>query len=251
MKLFAALRAYGDWYREVLCQVRMITVTAPGVDRGLPWDEDHCAQLGAHRHSGELGCRVVPAAAGTFNKLAPAWWSELHREARQAATRAVGTAPEMLARIYELQKRGVLHLHLVVGYSIPGERAAADRYVAELSRRAPRHGFGYVDRKVQVKEPTAAAAYLSSYFVNGKGTKKQLSESVQDRRMPRSIIYVASWLSRRSGITMRSLRLKRYAWQLWRNEVEPQGLGLEVHVLDIWHGLIAGRTLVQVVSGCL
>jgi hypothetical protein len=252
VKMFAALRGYADWYSQVgFCQVRMVTVTAPGVKEGLPWDEDHCRHLGEHRHDGRLGCRTLPAAAGLFNRLAPAWWSELHRQARQAASRSGLIAPELLSRVWEKQARGVLHLHLVVGYTIPAERAAADRYVAELSTRAPRHGFGFVDRKVEVKEPTQAAAYLSSYFVNGSGRKKALSETVQDRSMPRSIIYVATWLSKRSGITMRSLRLRRYAWQIWRLDLEPQGLGLEVQVLDVWQGLLEGLTLMEIVSGCL
>src|SRR5690606_23708628 len=98
--------AYADRYQTIDAQVRMITVTAPGVDAGLPWDEDHCAHLGDHEHSGPLGCRVLPAAAAAFNERAPAWWSELHREARQAAKRAVGCATSLLVRDWELHKRG-------------------------------------------------------------------------------------------------------------------------------------------------
>jgi hypothetical protein len=119
-------------------------------------------------------------------------------------------------RAVEQQRRGVLHWHLVVGYSTPGERAAADRYVAELVDRAPRHCFGFVDRKLDVKEPTAAAAYLSSYFVTGKGGKLTLTESVRADVLPPSIFYVAPALSRRSGLTMRSLRLRRYLWVRYR-----------------------------------
>jgi hypothetical protein len=242
VKLFAALRAYGGWYNDQ-GQVRMITVTAPGAD-SLPWDEDHCAHLGPHRHSGLIGCRVVPAAAGTFNRLAPSWWGELHRQARQSVIRTGLDGPELLARIYELQKRGVLHLHLVVGHTTPAERAAADRYVEELTARSARHGWGFVDRKLEVKEPTAAAAYLSSYFVTGKKRKVSLSETVKSHSMPRSIIYVAPWLSRRSGVTMRSLRLRRYAWRLWE-QFEKQGIWW-VELGAIWHGLTEGWDLARI-----
>lgn len=190
----------------------MVTITAPGSDGGLTWDEDLCSHLGPHRHSGTLGCRTRAAAAARFNALAPSWWSELHRQARQAAARAGVHAPQLLVRAWEEQKRGVLHVHLVVGYSTPSEKAGADRYVGELVRLAGRHGFGFVDRKPTVKEPSAAAAYLSSYFVTGSKGKLALHESVRSRAMPRSIFYVAPWLSTRSGITMRSLRLRRYLY---------------------------------------
>jgi hypothetical protein len=157
----------------------------------------------------------------------------------------------LIARPWELQRRGILHVHPLVGYSTPAEKAAADVYQRELAARAARHGFGYVDRKRQVREPSAAAAYLSAYFVAGKKGKMTLRESVQSRSMPQSIVYVDPKLSQHSGITMRSLRLRRYAWHLWRQHIEPVGLDLEVGVRDVWAGLVEGKTLHQIVSGCL
>jgi hypothetical protein len=57
-KLFENLSAYlGD-------QVVVLAVTAPGAGE-LPWDVEHCAGLGAHRHSGKLGCRVERTHART------------------------------------------------------------------------------------------------------------------------------------------------------------------------------------------
>lgn len=248
VKLFAALRAYGQDQdaKGRRGQVRMITVTGPGVDAGYPWDEDHCAHLGPHRHSGHLGCRVAAAPAAVFNERAPGWWSHLHREARQAAKRTALIAPELLARIWEEQKRGLLHVHLVVGYTTLAERRAVDLYVRELFERSEGHGFGYVDRKLEVKDPTAAAAYLSSYFVSGKKGKLSLTESVQSEAMPRSIIYVAPWLSQRSGITMRSLRLKRYAWRLWRQLAGQMGGVAPLSVDEMWFGLCEGWDLARI-----
>lgn len=233
--MFAALKAYGAEGQGDR-QVRMITVTGQGSE-GLPWDEDHCAHLGEHRHSGRLGCRVLPAAADAYNAAAPAWWTELHRQARQAAKRAVGCAPSLLVRVWELQKRGILHLHLVVGYSTLEEKRAADRYVEELSSRAARHGFGFVDRKREVKQPTAAAAYLSSYFVAGRKGKVTLTETVQSERMPRSIVYVAPRLSQLSGLTMRSLRLKRF---LWRRLSGFDWLKKQYRIEDLYRAWCAG-----------
>lgn len=251
VKLFAAVRAYADLTRVKDAKVLLLTVTGPGEDAGLVWDASVCADRGPHRHSGVDGCRVAAAPAAAWNRLAPSWWTELHRKASQAACRATGRRPVLIARPWELQRRGILHVHPLLGYSTVAEKAAADAYLQELSRRAARHGFGYVDRKRQVREPTAAAAYLSSYFVAGKKGKMTLRQAVTERAMPPSIVYVNPELSQHSGVTMRSLRFRRYAWHLWRQHVEPAGLGQEVGVLDIWAGLVEGKTLAQVVSGCL
>ena len=143
-------------------------------------------------------------------------------------------------------------MHPVVGSSTLSERQAADVYQEELATRAARNGFGYVDRKQQLADPIAAAAYLSSYFVAGKKGKLTLREAVTSGQMPRSIIYVQAELSRSSGITMRSLRLKRYAWRLWRESIMPvAGLSYYVDVDDIWAGLQAGKTLPEIVYSSL
>lgn len=244
VKLFASLNAYADWYQGHNPRIWMVTLTAPGVDGGLPWDEEHCWHLGEHVHSGPNGCRVQAAPAALWNENAPAWWTELHRQARQAAKRSVSTAPELLVKIWEPQKRGVNHLHLVLGYTTPAERQAAGLYVQELDRLRERHGFGFVDSKAPVKEPSAAAAYLSSYFVTGKGKKVSLRESVQSEILPRSIFYVATWLSRRSGITMRSLRLRRYAYRLWEQMHAQAVTWVEPH--EIWWALCEGWGLAQI-----
>jgi hypothetical protein len=253
VKLFAAMNAYADEVASVAIgepQVRLLTVTAPGVDFGISWDEDHCRHLGPHRHSGTLGCSVSAAPAAAWNGAAPRWWRSLHNEASQATLRRTGHRPRLLARPWELQKRGMLHVHPVVGSSTVTERQAADVYQQELAGRAARHGFGFVDRKLEVRHPRAAAAYLSSYFVSGRKGKMTLREAVTSGSMPPSIVYVAPELSRRSGITMRTLRLRRYAWQVWRCEIEPRGLD-EVGPGDVWQGLQAGKTLAAIVTSCL
>lgn len=139
----------------------------------------------------------------------------MHREAYSRCRRE-GLTPWLLARVWELQKRGVLHVHPVLAYSTPGERRAADRYLEHLDDLRERFRFGFVERKRLVREPSAAAAYLSSYFVTGKKRKLTLQESVQSKAMPHSIIYVSHRLSGHTRVTMRSLRLVRYSWILRR-----------------------------------
>jgi hypothetical protein len=98
----------------------------------------------------------------------------------------------------------------------------------------------------------SAAAYLFSYFDTGKGGKISLQESVQSNWMPRSIIHVSKELTQRSGITMRSLRLRRYAWVIWRNtESSAWALcgGLTAH--DIWCAFKPDVTLTALMASAI
>jgi hypothetical protein len=124
-KLFANLEAYGG-------EVLMSAVTAPGANV-LPWDESVCAALGHHTHSGMLGCRVVRGAADEFNRSAPDRWRRLHRRAYQETVRKQGPkSVRLLARVWEVQTRGVLHSHPVLGYGSRRKKAGARAYLNRL-----------------------------------------------------------------------------------------------------------------------
>jgi hypothetical protein len=135
----------------------------------------------------------------------------MHREAYQRCRRE-DLKPWLLLRVWEMQKRGLLHAHPVLAYSTMTEKRAADRYLEHLDELRQKYGFGFIERKRRIRDPRQAAAYLSSYFINGKGSKISLEESVQSNWMPRSIIHVSVRLTGQSGVTMRTLRLKRYLW---------------------------------------
>lgn len=215
IRLFAGLAEYdGD-------AVTMVTVTAPGAAL-LPWDEHHCAGLGEHRHSGVLGCRVVEDHASSWNKRASSYWSALHDAAQKSCRDAGLDPPSLLVKAWEYQKRGVLHLHLVFAYSTATQRESLERYVAYVDQRAESAYFGFVDRKLEAAEPSAAAAYLSSYFVGGKGGKLDIRETVKRADVPANVIYMAPHLLQKSGLSMRTLRLRRYLW--W--QLGPSGLRL-------------------------
>lgn len=237
MKIHAGLRAYDPPAPEA--KVRMVTVTAPGVEQGLPWDEAACAHLGPHRHSGTLGCKVYAPAAALFNDHAAEWWRVMHGKIARSVERRIGR-PALLGKAWEMQRRGVLHIHLVFGYSTPRERAQVDAYVAEVERVRQRHGFGYVDRKAAVKEAGAAAAYLAAYFAGGKGGKIELRESVKAEGMPPQIVYVKPELMQRSGLSMRTLRLRRFLWHRigpgWLRHLPTLGLDLESAFEIVRHG---------------
>ena len=188
----------------------LLAVTAPGADQ-LPWDESHCRPLGNHRHSGSLGCRVDPVAARDWNESASKRWRDLHRRAYQAVRRH-GVRCTLLVRTFERQRRGVLHVHPVLGFGTPAERHAAHLYAGYLERFAAHYGFGFTERRLRKLSAKAAAAYLSAYFVTGKKGKESLQESVMAPDMPRSIIHVSTDLTQLSGVTMRELRFRRFVW---------------------------------------
>jgi hypothetical protein len=114
-----------------------------------------------------------------------------------------------------MQTRGVLHVHPVLGYGTPRQKAGARLYVSRLSELAALYGFGFVERKVKPQPAVNAAAYLSAYFVKGRRGKTALWESARSPAMPRSIVHVSVRLTQETGCTMRLLRFARFVWVLW------------------------------------
>jgi hypothetical protein len=193
----------------------MFSVTAPGADV-YPFDPSFCKHGPGVRCSGTIGCRVDPRLAAAFNRKAGKWWSQLHRAAKIRADRATGHKGKLLVRVWEKQKRGLAHVHGVIGVGTLAERAWAEAYVRALRELAPSKGFGFVDgwdkigRKFWAGEQ--AAGYLSSYFVRGYGRKESIMETVKARDMPRLIVFVSRDLTMNTGCTMRGLRNGRRLW---------------------------------------
>jgi hypothetical protein len=97
-------------------------VTAPGA-ADLPWAEGAYSRLGHHKHSGRLGCRVDEAKAREWNESAPSRWRRLHRRAYQDTVKRCGSGSVWLvARVWEMQTRGVLHVHPVLAWRPDGSR---------------------------------------------------------------------------------------------------------------------------------
>jgi hypothetical protein len=224
--------------------VSLITITAPGEDFGLRWDTNTCDHDPEKPCSGKHGCVVDPDAAQQWNKAAPSNWSSLHRRAqsraRRAAKRAGGDGFRLVAKTWEFQKRGVLHLHLVVGMETPTERLAALTYLAALDELREWYCFGFVDRgpkappatgewtsilkpdrrggrprMPRVVERGKAANYLAKYVAGSKtdGTLA-LTETVRHKDVPGHVTYVGRHLTARTRCTMRSLREHRHAFAL-------------------------------------
>jgi hypothetical protein len=205
----------------------MFSVTAPGRDL-YPFDPTYCRHGAEVRCSGKIGCRVNPAAAAAFNRQAGKWWSELHRAAATRAKRKTGYKGKLETRVWEKQKRGLAHVHGVVSVGSPAELAWAKAYVQALDGLAPAKGFGFVDgwHKVGRKfwPGDQAGAYLSSYFVRGRGRKAPITENVLAGDLPRLVVYVGRHLTARSCCTMRNLRNARRAWAWQQGLIEKPPL---------------------------
>ena len=55
----------------------------------------------------------------------------------------------LVARVWEIQARGVLHVHPVLAYGTARQMAGARAYLERLAELAPQYGFGFVERKVK------------------------------------------------------------------------------------------------------
>lgn len=203
IRTLAGVQAHG-------APVALVTVTAPGV-AVLPWDE--------------TGRLVDAEAAKAWNDDAPANWSQLHRAAARPAralAREWGAEWRLLVKSWEYQKRGVLHLHLLVPVASRGEYLASERYVRELAHLAEAHGFGFVDRgklqdgggrrstrRLAPVDAHRAAAYVSGYLASTGAGKGGVAEVARAQGVPGAVVYVAQALTSRSGVTMRSLRDRR------------------------------------------
>lgn len=172
-------------------------------------------------------------------------WTKLHRKAAQHAKRMLAREEEdpsawrIVARAWEFQKRGVLHMHVVLPMGTQAERLGSEAYLIAVEALAAAHGFGYVDRgrkasgrrdgprRLPRLKATVAARYIAKYLAPvepGRG-KILLTETVLHRDVPPHITYVSRELTSRTRITMGTLRQRRRehcaARSLYRTGLAP------------------------------
>lgn len=228
---FCGPRWARDWGR-VLAQnldhlggpVATIAITGPGKDR-LPWDEEWCAarRVGPrHVHSGRRGCRAQQAPVRRWCETLSYRWQLLRQAARLATKRELGYAPPwVVARVWEPQRRGVPHLHLVVPYGSLAERQAADVFRNHLARLARSYDFGAVQGKLAPIEGREAARYIASYLTGRTAKKSSIRENIAHPNLPRSLLWLTPRLTRETLVTMRTLRRARHLWFALEGGCEP------------------------------
>lgn len=192
----------------------MLTLTPPGVDE-LPWDRMKCGHGPGVACSGTRGCVVEAVARRRWNATFSRRLTRLYESAQAATKRDVGIRAFVLAKGVEAQKRGPMHAHLVIGCESALELRAAKAFRRHLERLAAerRYSFGHVNGKfVKPKPAREAAAYLSSYFVAGRGHKAPLTEAVSNDELPVLPLYVSRRLTAVTRTTMRNKRRQRHLW---------------------------------------
>lgn len=183
----------------------LVTVTAPGRDR-LP----------------------DGAAMEAWNRTAAERWRCLHRAASQRARRKHGRFA-LVAWTWEYQRRGALHKHVVVGVGSARELAAAHTYVQALHELRGAYDFGFVDRgrkvggrrMLEVVPPARAGRYVAKYLSPLQDGKPTLSETVMRPDVPPLVAYVSRSMTSRTGVTMRFLRWRRFAWAMGLPNFHP------------------------------
>ena len=152
---------------------------------------DRCALRASVLASGATGGRAAgwsSSAAEQWNDLSRGWWRELNRVCKLRADRAVAKLGAdykggLLLYQWELQSRGVWHLHFVVGLETAIERAWAIEYVKAMRELGPRYGFGFVDakplRSPLLRRPTVPG-HISKYLVKRQADGSfEVSETVK------------------------------------------------------------------------
>ena len=197
------------------------------------WDCDGSGHRG-HPCSGLRGCKVKAGVAERENEAFPTRRRALINDARTHALRAMrragyGVDPSacLLVQTLEPQRRGLDHAHLVLGHSTKLEKAFARFFVNALARKSAAHSLGFVDRyshalwkQRQYQSPEQAgrvARYLSKYL-----SKEAASDWLRAKTGQR-VFYVAPWLGRAAGASMRLAGLARIVWAANRGYIRwPQ-----------------------------
>jgi hypothetical protein len=222
--------------------LQLVVLTAPGVER-LPWDPDECVEEAPHRHAGPAGCRVRSTPLKFWEAALPGNWRRGHQAASNHVRR-LGHSPAFVGRINEPQQRGPSHLNLLLEEG-PGARAYQAWWVAN----GPRYGFGYVDSHNKTMRGPSAVAYLCSYLTPKAGGSKRARGTDICAAAGRAGRYQRVWsisprLTKRSGVTMSSIRRGREVWAAKQGFCPMPTHGLAVldwHIVDCETGEISHR----------
>lgn len=217
-------------------RVLLVVVTAPGAD-ALPWDLTKCRHRRSEPCSGVKGCRVDERARDRWEAAATHRWQNLRQAVVMRLQRA-GHGSPLLGYVDEDQRRGVWHRNLVLE-----DGPAAWMFVRWLSELAPSYGFGYVDRKPEVRSGVRAASYCAGYLTGKGGSKSDASVQQIAGRSPsrRRVWFVSPRLTSCSRVTMTTLRLGRRCMAARAGLIDPPSEGVAVldwNVIDVGTGAV-------------
>lgn len=216
-----------DWFfvflaieRALDCRTRLTVITAPGSD-ALPWDPLFCSHRGDHVHSGRDGCRLDRTALVAWTRDAEQRLALLKDAARKRVRRN-GLRWRHAFGGFELQRRGALHVNEVFDVSTDELAEGAEDYVQALAELAPAYGYGFVDRLWSPSMGGGAASYIAGAldrfgrYISDPDKWGSIRDVAfwQERLVypPTRIAWASSYLTRLTGVTIRSRREGRREW---------------------------------------
>jgi hypothetical protein len=230
-------------------RVKLVTLTPPGEDL-LPFGDETRLIAGDEVRLVEWIYREI------WNATAQARASRLFEAAQRAADRWVRRSfpearlPRQLGNVRAEQKRGVWHFHYLLPYETHVERCwsqTVHRYIDRAWKRDRERWPDERERRLLIEREFAGHVTRGFYgfgFVNG-GNRNGRAAETASRYMARNAAgymasnvagpgrhYVATWLTRETGVTMRALRACN--WLHVRRRLIEQGELEDAWVPSYW-----------------
>ena len=179
----------------------------------LPWDRSQCVHGLTERCSGSLGCVVDADAAAMWHATLARRWSDLVTYLRRELE-PMGVGVQYL-KVYEPQKRQVLHVHAMVRFSgavsAKSVEAIVRRHAAhfEFGKQLDMQWIDLSDERQIARKAGYVAKYICKQYGSGAESVRMLSATTGEVWSKR----LRSWTaSREWGDTMRSCKQRRAAW---------------------------------------
>ena len=183
-------------------EIEFVTLTALGA-KDLPWDLTKCNHVKTLKCSGAIGCKVDEFASAVWNDRVRQNWNWFVTELERELERELP-----YFKVFELQKRGVLHVHALI--HVPG--ISHREFEAAVKRIAIKWDFG---QEIEVERVTGRNRAGISHY-GGKDVTKGSSEGVTVDRASGEVRkggYRAWSASRDWGLSMGQAKaLVRHKW---------------------------------------
>jgi hypothetical protein len=186
-----------------------------------------CVMLTLTAPGKELGSFDEFQAGWYWNKQLLRRWLRLRDAAQHHANRKVRRQRSgLLAYVPEVQRRGALHMHVVLGGETVLERRWCEAFGSYCRRNAPRYGFG---RQTRLDRNWTSGGGLARYSskLAGYVSKGGVEALWQDGTLAPRSFYVSRRLTAQTGVTIGLLRRCGYLATAWGIRLRTR------HIIDL------------------